>query len=899
MNRGARSACSVLALALLLAPGWVAPASPAPGSSPSTRPLAVTLEWPSELAALPYDAADPHAAARRLVLQVADELGGDPGVADALLQPLDDRVSASGHHVRFAARWHDAPVGGVSAAIHYSSGGAPWLATLNLPDHLPPQRVSPPPTAADLERSFHASWLRQPSGADARDSPPMIHPTGPAVFEWDLVDGVYYESFRATMRAPHAAEPASAGWDLRVHPTAPDLDALAPRWLGAEGTGRVFPVSPEVGARHPNLVDDPEGRETPLLANLTRTLPLHRLNGPIGGTYTLHGQWVDVQTSTNDTGASFTYTRDDPRFEDTMAYHHLDAAQALLQTLGFADANAEDQIVTAPEWGMYNAFYYFDDYITFGYHAETPGGLADAAEDADVVVHEYGHAVQLDILPWDQWEGEELSAIAEGFADIFAVLVLLDAQEGYDPPCLADWFGSYFDVERADGVAGCFRRTDSDLVWDQALDAEGHYAGQVLSGFAWNLTLALGRDVALRLILEANYLHPLSGGDMRTWAESVLRASDALYAGQHNAMVAWSAYDRHLDTPFLDAMIGVPYVNRDVPRITGLSPRDFVAAGRALSVSGRFFVDDAAAQAPTLLLGGQAVPLLDYSPSGRWLRAQVPDLEPGPYEVRVQRSDGQILTWPDAIRVLGPLRIEPFPPVQAAAGDQFSIFGAGLGAGPDPNATIQAFTVPWVGGQLASLPARAYADGRRLDITVPADLAGRYLGLEIQRSDGASWFDWGALTVNFPELELRVTQEPGAATDVLLPPAAGGGPEWVLEIANIGKGTAELSPERPLDYDVRIFPEGHGISGAWYGNGNLTASLAPGAVVRLPLDLHPLCGCNATQWGTPPVGTWAGEAGSFPPPDEDQRNDNNHVQFRHRFLLPEEPQPPALPLPGP
>src|SRR6185369_15961153 len=76
--------------------------------------------------------------------------------------------------------------------------------------------------------------------------------------------------------------------------------------------------------------------------------------------------------------------------------------------------------------------------ITFG-----KGGVDDA-EDAEVVVHEYGHSVQDDQVP-GFGSSEEAGSIGEAFGDYLAVSVGLwaAAQNGWavqtPPACVADW----------------------------------------------------------------------------------------------------------------------------------------------------------------------------------------------------------------------------------------------------------------------------------------------------------------------------------------------------------------------------------------------------------------------------------------------------------------------------
>jgi hypothetical protein len=99
-----------------------------------------------------------------------------------------------------------------------------------------------------------------------------------------------------------------------------------------------------------------------------------------------HG--VEAYSPTN----TFVFRRDDERFEQVMAYFWVDQAQEYLQSLGFGSTlrpvNAESQDVRINQYGVDNSFSWDKhDYIRLG-----KGGVDDA-EDAEVIVHEYGHAV--------------------------------------------------------------------------------------------------------------------------------------------------------------------------------------------------------------------------------------------------------------------------------------------------------------------------------------------------------------------------------------------------------------------------------------------------------------------------------------------------------------------------
>ena len=124
----------------------------------------------------------------------------------------------------------------------------------------------------------------------------------------------------------------------------------------------------------------------------------------IGGQFHLKGPYVDLQDVENPTSpiatssnGEFNYTRAEQGFEDVMCYYHLDTFQRYIQSLGYTNIfnepltcdphglNGTDQSHFVPQGSTAR--------IAFG------EGCVDDAEDADVIIHEYGHALSWSAAP--------------------------------------------------------------------------------------------------------------------------------------------------------------------------------------------------------------------------------------------------------------------------------------------------------------------------------------------------------------------------------------------------------------------------------------------------------------------------------------------------------------------
>jgi hypothetical protein len=277
------------------------------------------------------------------------------------------------------------------------------------------------------------------------------------------------------------------------------LDASTGRVLGrtsvvleATGQGRVFDPNPVTTLRNESLTDQKDADYAALQpAYFVRSLT------NLDGSGFLRGPFADIQGTTGrafSANLSFLFGRSDPKFEQTMAYYDVNGAQVYIRSLGFTDINNEPQDVKVDQFGGDNSFYFpKQDFIKLG-----KGGVDDA-EDAEVTWHEYGHAIQDDVVPG---YGESLQAgsIGEGFGDYWAVTMSVPVSGGYEVPCVANWDSVSYTTE----VPHCLRRVDLDLTVD---DQNGriHHDGQIWSRALWDIHRALGRTTADRIILEAQF----------------------------------------------------------------------------------------------------------------------------------------------------------------------------------------------------------------------------------------------------------------------------------------------------------------------------------------------------------------------------------------------------------
>jgi zinc metalloprotease ZmpB len=181
------------------------------------------------------------------------------------------------------------------------------------------------------------------------------------------------------------------------------------------------------------------------------------------------------------------------------------------------------QPVRIDQWGADNSFTtdHPTNEIRYG-----KGGVDDA-EDAEVILHEYGHALHQGQN--FSFASEQAGAISEGFADYWAVTVTdvvskkLGVPEKEPLPCVADWDSTSY----TSGVPHCLRRIDENLHYPADLDGEVHDDGEIWSRALWDIRQSLGNVKADTLILQGSMDFP--GTTMPDLANSTVAAAQQLY----------------------------------------------------------------------------------------------------------------------------------------------------------------------------------------------------------------------------------------------------------------------------------------------------------------------------------------------------------------------------------
>jgi hypothetical protein len=266
----------------------------------------------------------------------------------------------------------------------------------------------------------------------------------------------------------------------------------------------------------------------------------------LDGSGFLRGDYANVYSSTGNLAFSptntFAYTRSQDEFEQVMAYYWMTEAETYIHSLGFGSSlpaiNNEPQDARINQLGADNSFEttHPKDELRFG-----KGGVDDA-EDAEVILHEYGHAIHASQN--FNFDPEENGAISEGFGDYWAVTVsdivsqALKVPEQEPLPCVMDWDATSY----TSTVPHCLRRLDTNLHYPAELNGEIHHDGQIWSRALWDIRQALGHVHADTIILQGT--NGYTGTSMPDLASRTVAAAQALYGSSEAAAVQLAFHNR-------------------------------------------------------------------------------------------------------------------------------------------------------------------------------------------------------------------------------------------------------------------------------------------------------------------------------------------------------------------
>ena len=321
--------------------------------------------------------------------------------------------------------------------------------------------------------------------------------------------------------ATEATRSKRAEWKFYLDAHTGNLLAKIDLLKRIEGRGQVFDPNPVVALNDATLEDR---SKVPAAAYVQV-----KLSGLRNRTGVLDGEFVSTRRTIRRVKRprlSFVFTRGQRPFKEVMVYFHIDRVQRYIQSLGFDNVmNHPIEVNIDGERDDNSHYSAATRSLTFG-----TGGVDDA-EDADIILHEYGHAVQDDQVPgWG--ERHEGGAMGEGFGDYLAASFFSNAKPAKMKPTVGNWDA----VAYSDDDPPCLRRLDSNKKYPKDLTREVHDDGEIWSACLWEIRAALGRKTTDRLVIAHHFL--LSRfAEFKDGALALISADHELHGGAHEALI--------------------------------------------------------------------------------------------------------------------------------------------------------------------------------------------------------------------------------------------------------------------------------------------------------------------------------------------------------------------------
>lgn len=320
-------------------------------------------------------------------------------------------------------------------------------------------------------------------------------------------------------------------WQVFVDAWTSEIIGTPQSLVVSAGTAKVFVPNAVVSTGTTSLRDDSNANSAvPESAYSTVTLQGLDASGFVTGPFCSTDR---TQSRTNKANGDFTsLRRSDRGFNEVEAYWAIDAAQRYIQNALGINAAANYQLkVDVHAFSADNSNYTPTGggrgVLNFG-----DGGVDDA-QDAEIVWHEYGHAI-LDNQAQIRLATGEAGAIHEGWGDYVAATM---SQTVPGDSRFHATIGEWDAVSYNPGNPPFLRRVDGAKKYPQDIDGEVHDDGEIWSACLWGINQAIGRAKADPIIFNANFLFPFDVG-FEDAALAVLEADGQLNGGANSAAIA-------------------------------------------------------------------------------------------------------------------------------------------------------------------------------------------------------------------------------------------------------------------------------------------------------------------------------------------------------------------------
>jgi len=466
-----------------------------------------------------------------------------------------------GSHLRFRQTYRGIPVYRADVVISLDETNTIGMVINNAHSDVVLESTEPSipiATAIQIARAALNSDGQEIGTKDAAEL--MIYP---------LVDGGDRLAYRVTM----TRENPSGDWEVFVDAKTGEVlnreDLFVSSSNRVQGSGYVYLTDPLSAARKfynsTGFTDDNDAdtdsltyyRSLVALDSLTFEDDLYKLKGPYVNVTDIESP-ADPSYFTAVMPDSFRYTRSQQQFEAVNVYYHITKSYQRLLELGFANATlAQLRIDPHGFQGQDNSHYSpTGNWIGMG-----EGGVDDA-EDADVIWHEYGHAINYNFVP--TWGGGESGSLGEGYGDYWAASYSLSLRQWQPGDMQLDWIFNW------DGHNPFWMgRVDNDSRTYPFSGLPIHSAGQIWNSALMGIWGDLGRDITDRLVIKS-LMYLGSNVTAADAANAIIQADRDLYQGTHvQTLVHWLGTEKHFIVPenYLPSITHTPLTGTQDPSL--------------------------------------------------------------------------------------------------------------------------------------------------------------------------------------------------------------------------------------------------------------------------------------------------------------------------------------------
>ncbi len=241
------------------------------------------------------------------------------------------------------------------------------------------------------------------------------------------------------------------------------------------------------------------------------------------GKYFLENAYVKIvdlsapnHTPVSQTSSTFDFTRSDDNFEDVNVFYHISNMQTYLHSIGFTNLlNGPIQVDSHGTDEDNSLFNPGTEEIILG------DGCVDDGEDADVIIHEFGHAVS-HFANNNSFSGGDRGALDEALGDYQACTY----HRAIDP-YKWEWVFSW-DAHSSECWPG--RIANANKIYPTNLVNQIHLDGEIWSSAMMEVWTALGKTVTDKLQYTSLY-NWTSNMKMTDAAQLVIQADNQLNAG--------------------------------------------------------------------------------------------------------------------------------------------------------------------------------------------------------------------------------------------------------------------------------------------------------------------------------------------------------------------------------